>query len=104
MADGFQVLKSDGMEAVFEHDLFAFALAEAWKKGPGQLGRLNEVSVPTWVCAGDHDAGPMAFNKTCEIAIPNCTRTVISGCGHYPMVDATDPFISQFEAFVDASA
>ena len=62
------------------------------------------VSVPTWVCAGEHDAGPMAFNKTCESAIPNCTRTVISGCGHFPMVDAADSFISQFEAFVDASA
>ncbi len=68
------------------------------------LGRLNEVSVPTWVCAGELDAGPMAFNKKCEDAIPNCTRTVIPECGHYPMVDATDPFISQFEAFVDASA
>lgn len=128
-----KLVRSDGMEAVFEHELFAsFVFAEAWKKGPGRdearrrmtklspdvfcavadailatpnmLDRLNEVSVPTWVCAGEHDAGPMAFNKTCESAIPNCTRTVISGCGHFPMVDAADSFISQFEAFVDASA
>ena len=125
------LVRSDGMEAVFEHELFAFLLAEAWKTGlgrdearrrmtklspdvfcavadailatPHMLGRLNEVAVPTWVCAGERDAGPMAFNKTCENAIPECTRTVIPDCGHYPMVDAADLFLRNFETFVDAT-
>ena len=123
--------KTEGMEAVLDHESFGFVFADAWIKGPDRdevrrrmaklspdvfcavaeailatpdmLGRLHEVSAPTWVCAGENDAAPMAFNKTCEINIPNCARSVIPDCGHFPMVDAADDFIEQLEAFVDAS-
>ena len=79
-----ELVRSAGMKSVFEHELFeAFVLADRWKTGagreearrrvtklspdvfcaaadailatPNMLGRLNEVSVPTWVCAGERE-------------------------------------------------
>ncbi|MFP6869032.1 MAG: alpha/beta hydrolase [Nitrospinota bacterium] len=129
----FEALKKlasgEGMAAVFESDLFAFALPEAWKKDPEPArerfmrttpesfcaaadavltmpdlrGRLGEIPVPVWACTGESDAGPMAFNELCEENIEACSRAVIPGCGHYPMLDAAEEFIGQLEKFLGAS-
>ncbi len=131
----FEALKelaaSEGMSAVFDSDLFAFALPEAWRNEPARSEarerfrkntpggfcaaadailatpdmreRLGEVSVPTWACAGEHDTGPMAFSELCGKNIPECTRAVIPGCGHYPMLDAAEAFTAQLEKFIDTT-
>ena len=123
-----ELVKTDGMAAVFDHEMFGFVLAEAWKTEPGReearsrmsklspavfcaaadailatpnmMDRLSEVEVPTWAVVGENDAGPMVFNRSCEAVMPNCRRTVINACGHYPMIDATAGFLREFEAFL----
>ncbi len=131
----FEALKelaaAEGMTAVFDSDLYAFALPDAWKTEPARgaarerfqkntpggfcaaadailatpdmRGRLGEIGVPTWACAGEHDAGPLAFAELCEKNIPKCTRAIVPGCGHYPMLDATEAFIAQLEEFIEAT-
>ncbi len=126
-----ELVASEGMAAVFDSDLFAFALPEAWQSEPARSearerfrkntpggfcaaadailatpdmrGRLGEIAVPTWSCAGEHDAGPMAFSELCEKNIPECTRAAVPGCGHYPMLDAAEAFIAQLEKFIDTT-
>lgn len=119
----------DGLAAVFDSDLFAFALPEAWKKNlgparqhflrntprsfcaaidsiltmPDLRGRLGEISVPVWACAGENDAGPLAFTELCEKKIEACYRTMVPGCGHYPMLDATEEFFCHLEKFLRAT-
>ncbi|MEE9255862.1 MAG: alpha/beta fold hydrolase [bacterium] len=129
----FETLKElaagEGMAAVFDSDLYAFALPEAWKNEPARSAarerfqkntpegfcaaadailatpdmreRLGEIAVPTWACAGERDAGPMAFSEVCEKNIPGCVRAIVPGCGHFPMLDATEDFIAQLEDFID---
>lgn len=119
---------SEGMGTVFDSDLYSFALPDTWKSGPSRSKarerflkntpqgfcaaadailatpdmreRLEEITAPVWACAGERDAGPMAFNELCESRIPDCTRAIVPGCGHYPMLDSADAFISQLEAFM----
>ncbi|MFC1491166.1 alpha/beta fold hydrolase [Nitrospinota bacterium] len=121
-----------GIEAVFESDLFAFALPDAWKSGPERMearerflkntpegfcaaadailtmpdlrDRLSEIPVPVWVCAGEEDAGPLAFSALCEKSIRECTRAIIPGCGHYPMQDATGEFLDSLDKFIETPA
>ena len=131
----FEALKelamNEGTSAVFDSDLYAFALPEAWKTEPARgearkrfrkntpggfcaaadailatpdmRGRLGEISAPTWACAGEHDTGPLAFSERCEKNISKCTRAIIPGCGHYPMLDATEAFTAQLEEFIEAT-
>ena len=78
-------------------------LADAVLTMPDLRGRLGEIPVPVWACTGESDAGPMAFNELCEKNIEACSRAVIPGCGHYPMLDAAEEFIGQLENFLGAS-
>ncbi len=63
--------------------------------------RLHEIRTPTWVCVGERDAGAMAFGEMLEARIPDCVRTMIPACGHYPMQEAPEAFSAAFEAFID---
>ncbi len=129
----FEALKKlaieEGMAAVFDSDLFSFALPEAWKKNPASArerflkntpegfcaaadavltmpdlrGRLGEIDAPVWACTGETDAGPMAFNELLEERIASCTRAVISNCGHYPMLDAAEEFLAGLEGFLESA-
>lgn len=124
-----EIAQKQGMVAVFDSDLYAFALPDKWKSGPereaarirfskmtsegfcaaadailatpNMRDRLGEISVPTWVCAGELDIGPIAFNELCRSRIPNCTQIVIPGCGHYPMTDASDSFLKKMEEYLE---
>lgn len=78
------------------------AAIDAILQTPDMRGRLGEIRTPTWVCAGERDAGPMAFGEMLEERIPDCVRTMIPACGHYPMQEATEAFAAAFEAFIDA--
>ncbi len=132
----FEALKrlaaTGGMAAVFDSDLYSFALPGAWKTGPARSAarerflkntpaglsgsadavvampdlreRLGEIAAPTWVCAGERDAGPLAFSELCEKKIPDCARAIIPGCGHYPMQDAAPEFIGALNRFIDRTA
>lgn len=120
----------EGMAAVFESELFSFALPEAWKKDPAPARerflkntpesfcaaaeatitmpdlreRLGEIAAPVWVCAGKRDAVPLAFSGLCAEKITNCRRAIIPACGHYPMQDAAEVFLEQLENFLDSTS
>ncbi len=79
------------------------AAADAILQTPDMTGRLGEIQAPTWVCMGEKDAGPMAFGEMFEERIPNCVKTIIPACGHFPMQDAPEAFSSAFDDFVDTA-
>ncbi len=129
----FEALKKlaaeEGLAAVFDSPLFSFALPKTWKRDaararerfmrntpegfcaaadavltmPDLRGRLGEIDIPVWACTGETDAGPMAFNTLCEEKIASCTRAVISGCGHYPMLDAEEEFLAGIDDFLKST-
>lgn len=121
-----------GMEAVFELDLMGALLPPAFQKGgagraafrgrflkntpeaycaamdailamPDLTGRLGEIQTPAWVCVGGNDAGPRAFSDLCVQRLPRCARSIIPGCGHYPMTEDTPAFLSAMDAFLGAT-
>ena len=79
------------------------AAADAILQTPDMTGRLGEIQAPTWVCVGEKDAGSMAFGEMFEERIPNCVRTIIPACGHFPMQDAPEAFCAAFDDFVDTA-
>ena len=79
------------------------AAADAILQTPDMTGRLGEIQAPTWVCMGEKDAGAMAYGEMFEERIPNCVRTIIPACGHFPMQDAPEAFSSAFDDFVDTA-
>ncbi len=123
-----RVATEEGMEAVFNHNefrrllppnLLEGPLAEEYRKCflkntpetyaatanalftmPDLTGRLGEISVPTWVCYGENDAGPLAFSDIYLERIPNCTRVILPGSGHFPIWDSTEAFLAALDDFL----
>ena len=79
------------------------AAADAILQTPDMRERLSEIHVPAWVCVGEGDAGAMAFGEMFEERIPNCVKTIIPACGHFPMQDAPEAVSSAFDDFVDTA-
>lgn len=76
------------------------ATANALFTMPDLTGRLGEISVPTWVCYGENDSGPLAFSDVYLERIPNCTRVIVPGAGHFPHWDSTEAFLAALEDFL----
>ncbi|MDA1000740.1 MAG: alpha/beta hydrolase [bacterium] len=124
-----KVAEEEGIEAVMAHPLVTSHIPKSYLEGPGGeeyrrhylkntpqsyrdagaalftmpdlTGRLGEIGVPAWFCVGENEApGIVAFSEQCERDIPNCTRSVIPGCGHFPMQDNTSGFLSELENFL----
>ncbi len=115
-------LASEGMQATLPRDYIDGASAKEFRKRflqntpedyaaavdaifdtPDMRERLNEIHVPTWVCAGEGDVGAMAYGEMFEERIPNCVRTIIPACGHFPMQDAPEAFCAAFDDFVETA-
>ncbi len=62
---------------------------------------LHRISVPTWVCYGENDAGPLDFSDAYFSRIPNCARSIIPDAGHSVFWDQPGAFIAQMEAFLE---
>ena len=118
----------EGMEAVFNHQEFRrllppkmleeslaeeyhecflkntpetyAATANALFTMPDLTGRLGEISVPTWVCYGENDPGPLVFSDIYLERIPNCTRAILPGSEHFPIWDATEALLEAMEDFM----
>ncbi|MFQ5916135.1 MAG: alpha/beta fold hydrolase [Nitrospinota bacterium] len=123
-----RVAAEEGMEAVFNHNEFRRLIPPKMLEGPpGQeyrkrflkntpetyaasanalftmpdlTGRLGEISVPTWVCYGENDPGPLDFSDIYLERIPNCTRVILPGSGHFPIWDSTGAFLAALEDFL----
>lgn len=123
-----QVAKEKGIEAVYNHPeyrrqlppiMLEGPLAEEYKRRflkntpktyadtanalfsmPDLTGRLGEIRVPAWVCYGEHDAGPLDFSDIYLNHIPNCTRVILKGSGHFPIWDNTESFFAALEEFL----
>ncbi len=123
-----QVAIAEGMEAVFDHEEFRRPLPPPLLEGPlaeeyrGRFlkntpatftdtahalftmpdvtDRLGEISVPTWVCYGENDPGPLDFSDLYLERIPNCKRVILDGSGHYPIWDSTERFLKALDEFL----
>ena len=123
-----QLSIKEGMEAVFNHHEFRRLLppkmlegplAEEYKNRflkntpetyaatanalftmPDLTGRLSEISVPTWLCYGENDPGPLDFSDIYLERIPNCTRAILPGSGHFPIWDATESLMEGIDEFL----
>lgn len=76
------------------------ATANALFTMPDLTGRLGEISVPTWVCYGENDPGPLVFSDIYLERIPNCTRAILPGSEHFPTWDATEALLEAMEDFM----
>ena len=120
----------EGMEAVFNHQEFRRLLPPNMLEGPHAaeyktrflkntpdtyaasanalfsmpdlVGRLGEISVPTWICYGENDPGPLDFSDIYLEQIPDCTRTILPDSGHFPIWDATDAMMAALDEFLAA--
>jgi 3-oxoadipate enol-lactonase len=123
-----QLADQEGMEAVFNHEEFRRLLPPKLLKGPfaeeyrrrflkntpetyaatanalftmpDLTGRLGEITVPTWICYGENDPGPLDFSDVYLDRIPNCTRVILPGSGHFPIWDKTEAFLAALEDFL----
>ncbi|MEK6712020.1 MAG: alpha/beta hydrolase, partial [Nitrospinota bacterium] len=119
-----------GMEAVFEHPEFRSLVpprmleegggqeyrrsflrntpqtyadtAEALFSMPDLSARLKNISVPTWVCYGADDPGPMAYADAYKKNIPDCTPCILQGSGHFPVWDNPEGLLREMFKFLDA--
>lgn len=126
----YDLARAEGMEAVFEHPEFRSLIpagmlagetgkayresflrntpqtyadtAEALFSMPDLSARLKDISVPTWVCYGADDPGPMAYAEAYKKNIPDCTPCILKGTGHFPIWDSTEGFLSELFKFLDA--
>jgi 3-oxoadipate enol-lactonase len=123
-----QLSLKEGMEAVFNHHEFRRLLPPKMLEGPlakeyktrflkntpdtyaatanalftmpDLTGRLGEISVPTLICYGENDPGPLDFSDIYLEGIPDCTRVILPGSGHFPIWDATDALMEAFDDFL----
>ncbi|WP_231627007.1 alpha/beta fold hydrolase [Streptomyces apocyni] len=67
--------------------------------------RLDRITVPTLVLAGENDfAAPPAEGVALAGALPHGTARVLSGCGHFPMIEATERFAAEIRQFTASAA
>ena len=52
---------------------------------------LHKISVPTWVCHGENDAGPIDFSEVYAKHVPDCTTSIIPDAGHSSFWDQPGP-------------
>jgi len=76
--------------------------AEALFTMPDLSDKLHRIAVPTWVCYGADDPGPMAYSEAYRKNIPDCTLCLLKGPGHFPIWDSTESFLSELFKFLDA--
>ena len=123
------VAQSEGMEALLEFKVRRDELPESLREGPlaGEYkerflkntpetfadtanalftmpdlrDELHRISVPTWVCHGENDAGPIAFSEVYAKYVPDCATSIIPDAGHSVFWDQPDAFIAQMEQFLE---
>ena len=67
---------------------------------PDVRARLSEISVPTWVCYGENDAGPLDFAEAYANGVPDCRLSIIPDAGHSVFWDQPDAFLAEMEKFL----
>ena len=67
---------------------------------PDLTPRLGEIKVPTWICHGGEDEGPLAFSDVYAEGVPTSRREVIPGSGHHPIWDNTGLFMAKLDEFL----
>ena len=125
----YDLARAEGMEAVFEHPEFRSLIpknmlsgetgeeyrksflrntpqtysdtAEALFTMPDLSDKLHRIAVPTWVCYGADDPGPMAYSEAYRKNIPDCTLCLLKGSGHFPVWDSTGNFLAELFRFLD---
>ena len=123
------VAQSEGMEALYAFKLRREEIPESLREGPLAAeykerflkntpetfadtanalftmpvlrDQLHQISVPTWVCHGENDAGPIDFSEVYRNNVPDCATSIIPDAGHSVFWDQPDAFIAQMEKFLE---
>jgi proline iminopeptidase len=92
---------------------FSDATANNFSKIPGLLfqgmesfditKQLADVKVRTLIIQGDSDPIPMEIPKTLHSLLKNSSLLVLPQCGHFPFIEAPDPFFKAISEFVDSN-
>lgn len=124
-----KVAETEGMEALHEFKLRRDEVPEGMREGPLAAeyrqnflkntpqtfadtahalftmpvlrDELHKISVPTWVCHGENDAGPIDFSEVYAKHVPDCTTSIIPDAGHSSFWDQPEAFIAQMEQFLE---
>ncbi len=127
--ENLQVAETEGMEALHEYKLRRDEIPESLREGPLAeeyrerylkntpqtfadtanalftmpvlRDELHRISVPTWVCHGENDAGPISFSEVYAKGVPDCTTSIIPDAGHSVFWDQPGAFIAQMEKFLE---
>ena len=127
--ENLQVAETEGMEALHEYKLRRDEIPESLREGPLAeeyrerylkntpqtfadtanalftmpvlRDELHKISVPTWVCHGENDAGPISFSEVYAKGVPDCTTSIIPDAGHSVFWDQPGAFIAQMEKFLE---
>ncbi len=124
-----KVAEAEGMEALHEFKLRRDEVPEGMREGPLAAeyrenflkntpqtfadtahalftipvlrDELHRISVPTWVCHGENDAGPIDFSEVYAKHVPDCTTSIIPDAGHSSFWDQPEAFIAEMEKFLE---
>ncbi|MEE9276730.1 MAG: alpha/beta hydrolase, partial [bacterium] len=124
-----EIALTEGMEAIMAHNQFRRLLPPVLLEGPTAeeyranfakntpqgyaatadallhmedlTERLGAISVPTWVCYGEHETEPIKYGDIYMARIPNCTRVILPDSGHFPIWDCTEPFLEAVHEFME---
>ncbi len=127
-SEHLQVAQSEGMEVLHEFKMRRGEIPESLREGPlaaeyrerflkntpetfadtanalftmpDLSGELHKISVPTWVCHGENDAGPIDFREVYRNNVPDCATSIIPDAGHSVFWDQPGAFIDRMEAFL----
>jgi proline-specific peptidase len=78
-----------------------------WFKATGEYAtwdvtdRLNEITSPTLVIAGENDQCVPALSETMYRNIPNATLSILEGCSHVPFIERPEQFDAILNQFMD---
>ena len=123
------VAQSEGMEALYAFKMRREEIPESLREGPQAAeykerflkntpetfadtanalftmpdlrDELHKISVPTWVCHGENDAGPLDFSEVYAKHVPDCATSIIPDAGHSVFWDQPQAFIAQMEQFLE---
>lgn len=66
--------------------------------------RLRSVPCPTLIVHGDHDVIPESIPRQLQSVIGRSRLVVLENCGHFPWIEAPEPFFREIREFLREAA
>jgi proline iminopeptidase len=74
--------------------------ARAFAENPNIGARLVNLDLPALILHGEDDPRPWRFAASVAETIPNAQLLVLPRCGHYPWLEAPEPFYDRLRTFM----